>query len=133
MISHVSRLILAWIFAISPGLAQQQSQIVPEPVVVILQGVDALETFLISESWWGELNSEDQLLAPRLLLTGIPAGWQESSRSLPVQVKKELFYRLTLPLILHANEMIRERRLRLQDLSARSIPELDSRRTKLSG
>jgi len=88
-----------------------------EPQFIIVQGVEEAEDFLVAESWWGEINRDEQLDAPRVLLTSIPPGWQESSKELPIESKKELFYRLALPLILHANELIRERRAELTALN----------------
>ncbi len=38
------------------------------------------------------------------------------ARKLPVQHRKEIFYRFMLPLVLHANEMVMKRRNRLLEI-----------------
>lgn len=111
-----------WLLLATSSHGQDEPSTLPElepetePQVIIVQGVEQARQFLIDESWWGEINRGEQLQTPRILLTSIPPGWQESSKELPVETKKEFFYRFALPLILHANELIRERRSELMAL-----------------
>ena len=51
--------------------------------------------------------------------------WRSASQELPVSHKKEIFYRFLLPLVLHANRMVRERRERLAALRSGELT-LDS-------
>ena len=44
------------------------------------------------------------------MLTGITQRWRDTAQQLQVPYKKEVFYRLMVPLILHANKMVMERR-----------------------
>ena len=74
------------------------------PAVVVMQG-DELVPWLESEGWWGAIDPENKPLTPRLLITRIRPAWSERANELPVDVKKALFYRLMLPLVMHANEM----------------------------
>ena len=53
---------------------------------------------------------------PNTILTGINPRWQQNAQKLAVREKKEIFYRLMLPLAVHANGMVRERRAELQRL-----------------
>jgi uncharacterized FlgJ-related protein len=78
--------------------------------VVVLGGVEQVEAWLKSENWWGEVNRDAQLRVPKAMITGINPQWRTTSQKLPVQQKKELFYRFMLPLIVHANDMVMERR-----------------------
>ncbi len=78
--------------------------------VVVLGGVEQVEAWLKSENWWGEVNRDTQLTVPKAMITGINPQWRTASQKLPVQQKKELFYRFMLPLIVHANEMVMARR-----------------------
>ncbi|MDA3833400.1 MAG: glucosaminidase domain-containing protein [Spirochaetales bacterium] len=55
-------------------------------------------------------------LVPRVYMSGIPARWQETSEALTVAKKKELFFRLLTPLVLHANDVIAQDRNRLLTL-----------------
>ena len=100
------RLVLAFaLFAWAvPGHGQE--------VVVFASIEDAIE-WLKEENFWGEENRDEQLEVPRVLLTGIKPRWQKAAQNMPVPQKKEIFYRAMLPLILHANNMVLERRARL--------------------
>jgi len=87
--------------AIVPATAQE---------VVILPGVGKAIEWLKSEDWWGETERGQQLSVPRAIITGINPGWREAAQTLTVSQKKEVFYRLILPLVVHANEMVIKRR-----------------------
>ncbi len=86
--------------------------------VVVLGGVEQVEAWLKSENWWGQVNRDAQLTVPKAMITGINPQWRTASQKLPVQQKKELFYRFMLPLIVHANDMVMERRERLFHMQA---------------
>lgn len=84
---------------------------VPEAIVVV--GIDGLVERLQQENWWGEVNRDEQLTVPHLMIASIHPAWREVAPGLPVPTKKALFYRLMLPLVMHANEMVKERRAQL--------------------
>jgi uncharacterized FlgJ-related protein len=86
--------------------------------VIVLGGVEQVEKWLQSENWWGEENRDEQLTVPRAMITGINPRWRTTSQKLPVPQKKELFYRFMLPLIVHANSMVMERRENLFRMKA---------------
>ena len=86
--------------------------------VVVLGGVDQVMDWLQSENWWGEENRDEQLTVPHAMITGINPHWRTTSQKLPVSQKKEIFYRFMLPLILHANGMVMERRENLFRMKA---------------
>ena len=86
--------------------------------VVVLGGVEQVEEWLRAENWWGEENRDEQLTVPRAMITGINPRWRTASQELPVPQKKELFYRFMLPLIVHANSMVMERRNNLFRMQA---------------
>lgn len=87
--------------------------------VVIISGLDEAIAWLESENWWGEEKRGEQLQVPHALVTGIPLTWQESSKTLPVAQKKEIFYRFMLPLIMHANSMVLDRREQLHSMRSK--------------
>ncbi len=76
------------------------------PEVIVLYGREELVPWLESENWWGAEDHNQQLTVPHVIITAIHPTWREYSQSLPVPVKKELFYRLMLPLVMHANLMV---------------------------
>ena len=84
---------------------------VPEAIVVI--GMDGLMERLQQENWWGEVNRDEQLTVPHLIITRIHPAWRIVAPDLPVPQKKAIFYRLMLPLVMHANELVMDRREKL--------------------
>ena len=91
------------------------------PEVIVLVGMDGLMERLKQENWWGEENRDEQLTVPHLMIARIHPAWREVAPNLPVPQKKEIFYRLMLPLVMHANEMVMDRRGKL--LEARNAVE----------
>jgi len=75
------------------------------PEVVVIYGRDEMIPWLESQNWWGEVDPEAQLTVPHIIITAIHPSWSTFASTLPVPVKKALFYRLMLPLVMHANEM----------------------------
>lgn len=97
------------LLAATPALAQE---------VIVVSGPEEIISLLQAEHWWGEERHGVELASPRLIVTGISSRWQENAAALPVPEKKEIFYRLMLPLALHANAMVLDSRARLQRLAA---------------
>jgi uncharacterized FlgJ-related protein len=107
-----------------------------DPEVIVLAGFEQTRDWLTAQGWWGEVNRGTQLSSPNVLITGISLRWREESAKLPVSQKKEIFYRFLLPLILHANGMVLDRRAaieaalkRLQTEGSISAGELASLQT----
>jgi uncharacterized FlgJ-related protein len=81
--------------------------------VIIFASIDDGIAMLKKENFWGEEKRGEQLEVPKVILTGINPRWREASQKLTVPEKKEIFYRVMLPLVLHANNMVLERRAKL--------------------
>ena len=101
--------LLAGILATAPAQAYD---------VFVFSGLDEVVNWLESENWGGEVNRGEQLDVPHAMITGINQRWRTTAQVLPVPQKKEIFYRLMLPLIMHANTMVLDRRERLLDAKA---------------
>jgi uncharacterized FlgJ-related protein len=84
--------------------------------VIVFSSIDEAIEMMKQEDFWGEEQRGKQLDVPRIIFTGINPRWRTTSQSLPVPQKKEIFYRAMLPLILHANSMVLDRRERLLGL-----------------
>ena len=84
--------------------------------VVVFAGIDEVVAWLQAEDFWGEELHGQQLSVPRIMIAGINPNWREAAQQLPVAHKKEIFYRFMLPLVLHAKEMVLDRRARVQGL-----------------
>ena len=100
----LSALLVLWL---APASAQE---------VVVVGGIDEARDWLQSEQWWGELTRDEPMIVPKVLITGINRGWRTTAQQLTVAEKKQIFYRLMLPLVVHANEMVTDRRQRLEVL-----------------
>jgi len=66
--------------------------------------------------YWGEIAKDSAISVPPYLTIATSPTWDKDSARLPVEVKKELFYRSLLPLILYSNETILEDRTRLEKI-----------------
>ena len=86
--------------------------------VVVLPGVEETIAWLEAENWWGEEKHGEQLTVPRAMIVAISERWKKEAPQLPVATKKEIFYRFMLPLVVHANTMVLDRRERLIQMQA---------------
>jgi Bax protein len=87
--------------------------------VIVLNGTKDTISWLKAKNFWGEEKRGEQLQVPRAIITGISPGWQKNSAKLPVSQKKEIFYRLMLPLVVNANTMVLEHRADLGGMDAK--------------
>ncbi len=87
--------------------------------IIILGSVDSAIEDYNKRDFWGPEDRATQLTVPRYLIVTINDGWKREADSVPVEVKKELFYRGLVPLILYANELILRDRERLVSLAER--------------
>lgn len=103
---HITMISIVLIAAFATPRANGQS-------VVVISGLDQTIAWLESENWWGAEKHTEQLLVPHAMVTRIPMAWKENAKNLPVAQKKEIFYRFMLPLVMHANTMVLDRRAKL--------------------
>ena len=90
-----------------------------EPKIVVQGSVDAAIAFWNDANFWGEEERGNDLIVPRVLVIAINKTWKQEAEQITVAVKKELFYRGLVPLILYANEAIARERKRLESLTER--------------
>ena len=83
--------------------------------VRVFAGHEQSIAWMESIGWWGEELRAEQLQVPRTLLIAISPSWRENAAQMPVPVKKEFFYRCLLPLVSHANWLVRQRRAWLME------------------
>jgi len=100
----------AIIFGLTAGSAVGQQ-------VIVLGSPDDVIGWLQAENWWGEEKHGEQLTVPNAMITGISPRWRENAQKIPVVQKKEIFYRFILPLVMHANTMVLDRRARLKRMA----------------
>ena len=76
---------------------------------------DSIE-YLESINYWNEKSHHEEQDAPRIILVASSKHWVARSKNLPVEVKKELFYRTITPMVLYANELILDDRQELEEV-----------------
>ena len=108
MFVRITLLVLSMGLLTPPLIADEKAD--PLPEVLVFGSLEESRAWLESERWWGEELHGTQLEAPRVLVTGVTERWRTEAQSLTVAEKKEGFYRLMLPLVLHANELVLKRR-----------------------
>jgi len=99
-----------------PQVESGAEDVIADQVLVFGTRAEVVE-WMKAENWWGEEKHGEQLSVPRVIIAGISPAWQAAARTMPVPEKKEIFYRSILPLVLHANEMVLERRARLRGMA----------------
>jgi len=100
--------VLLYALNVLPAAGQQVDVIgTPEQAIVWLK----------SENWWGEEKRGEQLTVPHAMITGISPRWRDNAQKMPVAHKKEIFYRFMLPLVMHANTLVLDRRARLKNMA----------------
>ena len=87
------------------------------PEIRIFGSADEIVAEYRSADYWGEIEADSAIEVPPYLTVATSPTWDKKSASLPVEVKKELFYRSLLPLILYSNETILEDRARLEKIA----------------
>lgn len=106
---NVLTVLLLTLFTLSDASAQE---------VRVFPGYEQSIAWMESIGWWGEDLRTEQLQVPRTLLIAISPRWRKHADNMPVPVKKEFFYRCLLPLVTHANWLVRQRRAWLHERDA---------------
>ena len=121
----LAMVLLALLAGSRPALSQE---------IVVLGSMDRTIEWLKARDWWGEEKHVTELTVPHTMLAAYGSTWPSDAQAVPVPIKKELFYRMMLPLIMHANVMVIAEREKLESyreqlaagksLSAESMADL---------
>ncbi len=79
---------------------------------------DSIE-YLKARKFWNATSHQKTLDVPRIIIVTTSQNWRKESKSVPVEVKKELFYRSILPMVLFSNELIMDERLELEAINSK--------------
>jgi len=109
-------MIVARSLCVAVAIALTSAPVAAQEVVVLGDLNDAID-WLKAENWWGATQHGEHLEVPNAIMTGISPRWRETAKNIPVAEKKEIFYRFMLPLVLHANTMVLDRRAQLERMS----------------
>lgn len=84
--------------------------------IIVTAGIDEVRSMMEADNWWQKRARDVQLKVPHTIIVAISERWQKNASQLPVSAKKDIFYSCMLPLALHANTMVMDRRKRLERL-----------------
>lgn len=88
-----------------------------EPQVVILGTDEASIDFYKSKDFWGPVDDKKPLSVPRIIVVAVNDSWSKDAAKMPVDLKKEFFFRAIVPMILYENHEIMRDRDRLKGLA----------------
>ncbi|MGO1120091.1 glucosaminidase domain-containing protein [Rhodovibrionaceae bacterium A322] len=111
--------------ALAETQTQTQTQIgvafeEPAGKKVIIRSLDDMIAFWKAEDFWGDVDVTQQLTVPPVYSMKTSRKLDDQIKAKPVEVKKELFYRGAVPLILLSNDQILKQRQRLTDLQSKA-------------
>jgi uncharacterized FlgJ-related protein len=121
--SYLLYITLLWLGMTSQYVVSNE----PAQVVKIeINSLDELSEFFDSLNYNSAAWQAGNRKIPRLTFDRVSKTWQKSSKNLPVKKKKEIFFRLMIPLVLIANEgVLKERELvKTLDESHKTLVEL---------
>lgn len=81
---------------------------------------DSIE-YLTSINYWNEKSHHEAQDTPRIILVAATKHWANRSKNVPVEIKKELFYRSITPMLLYANKLILADREEVEKINKRLI------------
>ncbi|WP_419174285.1 glucosaminidase domain-containing protein [Desulfosediminicola sp.] len=115
---HIARfttLVLVGCSLLMPAAVMSSTAGQPDHEILVHTGdVDEVIEYLKSRDFWGPESHAESLDVPRIILAIASDRWQAQSGKIDVQVKKELFYRVIVPMILLSNELIEKERSGLE-------------------
>ena len=88
-----------------------------KPEIVILGTTKAAIDFYKSKDFWGPIDDKKKLTVPRVIVVAVNDNWKQDADKLPVDLKKEFFFRAIIPMILYENQSILADRDRLKSLA----------------
>lgn len=88
-----------------------------QPEIRIISSAGQLVDLYSEAGYWGEEDPAAILEVPPFLTVATVPVWRDEAAAMPVQLKKELFYRSILPLLLYANRAVLKERARLTEIA----------------
>lgn len=74
--------------------------------------------FFKSKNFWGESTHSQDLDVPRIIIAVASGRWATEAKNIEVGLKKELFYRSIVPMVLLSNELILQERTEVEKVEA---------------
>jgi uncharacterized FlgJ-related protein len=111
----LSVMVCCFVWLSSPGLVTAESN--TYEIVVHGGRVEKTIDYFKNKNFWGASTHDKDLDVPRIILAVTSKRWEKESQKVEVKVKKELFYRAIVPMILYANELILKERQALEEFN----------------
>ena len=108
---------LKWI-AIAVVLSGLAAPLRAQEVTVIGSQEETI-ALIEADDWWAKKKRGQQLKVPYAMVVAITERWQKNAPKLTVPTKKKIFFSAMLPLVVHANTMVLDRRERLKQAEAK--------------
>lgn len=89
-----------------------------EPEILVVGSPQQTIKIFSESDYWGEIPQAAVLFVPPFLSVAVLDTWDKEAAALPVNIKKELFYRSLLPLVLYSNQVISGDRARLEAMAS---------------
>lgn len=111
----VSVLLLLLCCWLQPGLAVgSESQGTDYDILIHTGKVSETIEIFKSRNFWGAESHNEDLDVPRIIIAVTSNRWETESQNVDVAIKKELFYRVIVPLVLLSNELILKERTEIE-------------------
>ena len=134
--SRVSVLLLLLCCWLQPGMAVSSPSKDNDYEVHVHKGeVSEIIDYFKSRKFWGAERHNKDLDVPRIIMAVTSNRWETESQNIEVEVKKELFYRAIVPMILLSNELILKERAEIEVVNQqrKAEDEIDPKqRTRLN-
>lgn len=103
---------------LSPSLAHSTSKPNEDYEIIVHTGKvsEAIDLFK-SRNFWGAERHDQDLDVPRIIIAVTSNRWEAESQSVEVEIKKELFYRAIVPMVLLSNELIQKERQEIEAIA----------------
>jgi uncharacterized FlgJ-related protein len=98
-------------------LKQTSAQGIPYHIHVHAGLIEVSKEYLKKRNYWNEKSHHEAFDASS-------QHWGPRSKKVPVEVKKELFYRTILPMVFYSNELIMKERQELEEINRKIAKDL---------
>jgi len=113
--AHLFIMLGCFVWLSSPATGATQNK--KYAIMVHAGQVEETVAYFKSKNFWGETTHDKDMDVPRIILVVASKRWREESQKVPVEIKKELFYRALVPMVLYANELVLKERHELLVIS----------------
>lgn len=82
--------------------------------VTVIGSQEEIFAMIEADNWWAQKKRGEALKVPYKMVAAITERWQKNAPKMPVTTKQNIFFSALLPLVVHANIMVMDRRNRIE-------------------